>query len=95
MDNNQNTIETLQALLQDRLANPKEGSYTNRLLSDEEELVKKVGEESVEVILAALKQGKERLVSETADLIYHVLVLLVANGVTWEEVQAELDKRRS
>jgi len=94
MQNKQNTIEALQALLQDRLANPKEGSYTNRLLSDEEELVKKVGEESVEVILAALKQGKERLVSETADLVYHVLVLLVANGVTWQEVEAELDKRR-
>ena len=90
-----NTIEALQAVLQDRLENPKEGSYTNRLLSDEEELVKKVGEESVEVILAALKQGKKRLVSETADLVYHVLVLLVANGATWAEVEAELDKRRS
>ena len=88
-----NTIESLQAVLQDRLKNPKEGSYTNTLLENEEELVKKVGEESVEVILAALKQGPERLVSETADLIYHVLVLLVSKGVTWAEVEAELEKR--
>ena len=87
------TIESLQAVLQDRLQNPKEGSYTNTLLENEEELVKKVGEESVEVILAALKQGPERLVSETADLIYHVLVLLVSKGVTWAEVEAELEKR--
>jgi len=86
-------IETLQSVLQDRLANPKEGSYTNRLLSDEEELVKKVGEESVEVILAALQQGNDRLVSETADLLYHVLVLLVAKGVSWSEVEAELARR--
>ena len=63
------------------------------LLSNEEELVKKVGEESVEVILAAVKQGPERLVSETADLLYHVLVLLVSKGVTWDEVEAELEKR--
>ncbi|MCA9980388.1 MAG: phosphoribosyl-ATP diphosphatase [Anaerolineales bacterium] len=87
-------IEDLQALLHERKVNPQEGSYTNLLLSNEEELVKKVGEESVEVILAALKQGNERLVSETADLVYHVLVLLTAHGVSWAEVEAELAKRR-
>jgi phosphoribosyl-ATP pyrophosphohydrolase len=48
----------------------------------------------VEVILAAKGQGDERLVSETADLIYHVLVLLVARGLTWEAVLEELARRR-
>ena len=87
-------IEELQTVLQERKANPREGSYTNTLLDNEEELVKKVGEEAVEVILAALKQGNERLVSETADLVYHLLVLLTAHDVSWAEVEAELDKRR-
>ena len=87
-------IEDLQALLQERQAHPQEGSYTNLLLSNEEELVKKVGEESVEVILAALKQGNERLISETADLVYHVLVLLTAHNISWAEVETELAKRR-
>lgn len=88
------TIEALQALLQERKAHPREGSYTNLLLADEEELVKKVGEEAIEVVLAALKQGNERLVSETADLVYHLLVLLTAHDVPWSAVEAELDKRR-
>lgn len=87
-------ILELQNLLQERKNNPKPGSYTNQLLNDPEELVKKVGEEAVEVILAALQQGPERLVSESADLVYHLLVLLVAHDVTWEEVEAELEQRR-
>ncbi len=87
-------IEELQTVLQERKAHPRAGSYTNSLLDNEEELVKKVGEEAVEVILAALKQGNERLVSETADLVYHLLVLLTAHDVSWAEVEAELDKRR-
>lgn len=87
-------IEQLQALLQERKANPRPGSYTNQLLENQEELVKKVGEEAVEVILAALQQGPERLISESADLLYHLLVLLTAHDVTWAEVEAELAKRR-
>jgi phosphoribosyl-ATP pyrophosphohydrolase len=59
-----------------------------------QEISKKVGEESVEVIVAALGQSGERLVSETADLIYHTLVLLAARGVSLTQVEAELEKRR-
>ena len=91
---NMNEIKRLEALLQDRKANPKEGSYTNALLNDQEELVKKVGEEAVEVILAALQQGPERLASEAADLVYHLSVLLVAHDVSWADIEAELAKRR-
>lgn len=87
-------IEQLQKLLQERKANPRPGSYTNQLLDNQEELVKKVGEEAVEVILAALQQGQERLISESADLLYHLLVLLTAHDVTWEQVETELAKRR-
>lgn len=87
-------LKELETILYDRKANPKEGSYTNRLLSDPEELVKKVGEESVEVILAALQQGRERVISEAADLVYHLSVLLVAQGVSWDDVEQELANRR-
>ena len=94
VDETMSVIEQLQEVLIERKRNPKVGSYTNVLLSNEEELVKKVGEEAVEVILAAVKQGNERLISETADLVYHLLVLLTTHDVMWADVEAELGARR-
>lgn len=89
-------IEELAALLSDRKLNPKEGSYTTHLLTTgEDEIVKKVGEEAVEVILAAKGQGSQRLVEESADLVYHLLVLLISRDLSWEDVLEELGKRRS
>ncbi len=70
-------------------------SYTARLLAaGEDEIVKKVGEEAVEVILAAKGQGDARLIEESADLVYHLLVLLLSRGLSWADVEAELDRRR-
>ena len=89
-----NQIDELYQLLLDRKENPQVNSYTSQLLADEEEIAKKIGEEAIEVILAASSQGRERIVEETADLIYHTLVLLVANDLTWEDVLAELALRR-
>ena len=81
--------------LQDRKTDPQPGSYTNELLiTGEDEIVKKIGEEAIELILAAKGQGDQRLVEETADLIYHVLVLLVSRGLSWDDVLAELATRR-
>lgn len=89
-------IAQLQAVLQSRQANPTAESYTAQLLAGgEDEIVKKVGEEAVEVILAAKGQGDERVVAETADLIYHLLVLLISRGLTWEDVLAELSRRHN
>lgn len=88
-------IEELYTVLRERKANPPTESYTAQLLSlGEDEIVKKIGEEAVEIILAAKGQGDQRLVEETADLIYHVLVLLVFRDLTWEAVSEELTKRR-
>ena len=89
-----NQIDELYQVLRDRKENPRAGSYTNQLLADEEEIAKKIGEEAIEVILASASQGKERIIEETADLIYHTLVLLVANDINWEDVLAELNRRR-
>lgn len=87
-------IDTLFATIQDRKINPKPGSYTNSLFdAGEDEIVKKVGEEAVEIILAVKGQGNERIIEETADLIYHLLVMLAAQNLTWDHVRAELEKR--
>jgi phosphoribosyl-ATP pyrophosphohydrolase len=82
------------ATIEDRKANPKPGSYTNSLLdAGEDEIVKKIGEEAVEVILAAKGQGDERVISELADLAYHCMVLLAQRGLTPDDVAAELERR--
>jgi phosphoribosyl-ATP pyrophosphohydrolase len=88
-------IKELYETILDRKNNPKASSYTTHLLSNgHDEIIKKVGEEAVEVILAAKGQGKERLIEEIADLTYHVLVLMAFNQVTPEDITAELEKRR-
>ena len=88
-------IDELYGVLLERKRTAPPGSYTAELLTaDEDEIVKKVGEEALEVILAAKGQGDERLVAEMADLVYHLLVLLVAQDLTWDDVLRELAARR-
>lgn len=78
----------------DRKNNPEEGSYTTYLFNKGlEKILKKVGEESTEVIIASLNGSKEELVGEINDLIYHVLVLMVEKGITLEEVEEEMVRR--
>ncbi len=85
-----NVLHELFATVLDRQANPRPGSYTARLLdAGEDEILKKVGEEAMEVILAAKGTGDERLVAEVADLFYHLLVLLAARGLVLDDVEAE------
>jgi phosphoribosyl-ATP pyrophosphohydrolase/phosphoribosyl-AMP cyclohydrolase len=87
-------IANLQANIQDRFANPKEGSYTNSLFDEGmPRMAQKVGEEGVEVVVAALAQDDEALLGEVADLIYHTTVLLTARSLTWEQVEAVLEAR--
>ena len=87
-------FDKLFAVILDRKANPTPESYTVKLLSDLDEALKKVGEEAIEVVLAGKGQSDERLVSEAADLIYHLLVALAARGLTLDDVRAELSGRR-
>lgn len=87
-------LDELFQIIEDRKANPVEGSYTNQLLdAGEDEILKKIGEEAVEVILAAKAQGDQRLVEELADLVYHSLVLLAAKGLSLADIQDELSRR--
>jgi phosphoribosyl-ATP pyrophosphohydrolase/phosphoribosyl-AMP cyclohydrolase len=88
-------LDELFAVILDRQTSRPAGSYTAYLLdAGEDEILKKVGEEAMEVILAAKGQGDGRLVAEMADLIYHLLVLLAARGLSLEVVRGELARRR-
>ena len=87
-------IERLYDLIKDRKNNPKQGSYTNYLFEKGlDKILKKVGEESAEVIIAAKNEAKDEIVYEISDLIYHVLVLMVNSNVTVEDVLEELKGR--
>ena len=79
----------------DRIVNPKEGSYTNYLFEKGiDKISKKVGEEAVEVVIASKNRSKDELTYETADLLFHLLVLLKEVGVTPDDIFEELKKRR-
>lgn len=82
------------AVIQDRKVHPKEGSYTNYLFDKGvEKICKKVGEESSEVIIAAMKGSNDELRYEAADLIYHLMVLMANQGLGWEDILQEIARR--
>jgi phosphoribosyl-ATP pyrophosphohydrolase len=89
-----NVLTRLAAIIKSRRTARPEDSHTRRLL-DEAPLkpAKKLGEEAVEVAIAALVQDKKALIGETADMLYHLLVLLESRDVTLDEVLAELERR--
>ena len=87
-------LNKLFQIVKDRKENPRDGSYTNQLLEGGyQRIAQKLGEEAVEVIIAAGKQGRQRVIEESADLLYHLLVLLVNQEVDLKEVEAELESR--
>jgi phosphoribosyl-ATP pyrophosphohydrolase/phosphoribosyl-AMP cyclohydrolase len=87
-------LEHLFAVIEERHANPEAGSYTNHLLAQGVDRIgRKIGEEAAEVIIAAKNNSPDELRREVADLLYHSLVLLAAQGVSLAEVCAELAAR--
>jgi phosphoribosyl-ATP pyrophosphohydrolase len=87
-------LHELFQIIQDRKVNPREGSYTTGLFaSGEDRIIQKVGEEAIEVIIAAKGENKQQIIEETADLFYHTLVMLAQKGVTLQEVEDELRRR--
>lgn len=78
----------------DRREHPKEGSYTNYLFDKGiDKILKKVGEECTEIVIAAKNPDKEEIKYEISDFLYHAMVLMVEKGVTWEEITRELARR--
>lgn len=93
-DQNAFSWEGLYSLIEGRKTNPKEGSYTTYLFNEGmEKILKKVGEESTEVIIGAAKASKKETIYEVADLAYHVLVMMVQMGIEIKDITAELAKR--
>jgi phosphoribosyl-ATP pyrophosphohydrolase/phosphoribosyl-AMP cyclohydrolase len=95
MDNTFDIFQEVYAVILDRKSNPKEGSYTNYLFDKGlDKILKKVGEEASEVIIGAKNENKDEIQYEIADLMYHLMVLMVHQGLTWEDISKELEKRR-
>lgn len=89
-------LTKLEDIIQDRLNNPTEASYTSRMAAEGDlSVAKKLGEEAVEVALAAVAETPSRLTEEAADLLYHLLLLLRLRGLSLETVAAELEKRHN
>lgn len=88
-------LNELVDVAEDRKANPQPGSYTNYLFDKgEDKILKKVGEEAAEVVIAGKNRSVDEISYETADLLYHLSVMLVDNGMSWQDVFHELEKRR-
>jgi len=89
-------LTELFAVLEDRRDNPQEGSYTSSLFAKgEDRILKKIGEEAAETIIAAKNHSQGEVIYEMADLWYHCLVLLAAHNIDFAALIAELGKRRS
>src|SRR4051794_17966329 len=90
------TMHAVEAVLHDRLANRPEGSYSTTLFADNELVQRKVMEEAFEVCqeLGRAPIVADRVASEAADLVFHLLAGLVSVGVSWDSVLAELERRR-
>jgi phosphoribosyl-AMP cyclohydrolase / phosphoribosyl-ATP pyrophosphohydrolase len=86
----------LYGVIEDRRRRPKEGSYTNQLFDKgQDKILKKVGEEAAETIIASKNNSQGEVIYEMADLWYHCLVLLAWHGINIEDLLQELDQRRS
>lgn len=87
-------FDTVYDTILERKAHPKEGSYTNYLFDKGlDKILKKVGEEAAELIIAAKNPEPEEIKYEMADLLYHAMVLMAEKGITWKDITEELDNR--
>lgn len=93
-DNPLRVFEDVYEVIRDRKVNPKEGSYTNYLFDKGvDKILKKVGEEATEIVIAAKNPNPNEIKYEISDFLYHVMVLMVEKGVTWSDITEDLAKR--
>lgn len=87
-------FEEVYGIIKDRKEHPKEGSYTNYLFEKGiDKILKKIGEENTEIVIAAKNPNPEEIKYEISDYLYHLMVLMAEKGVTWEHITQELSKR--
>ena len=88
------TLKHLYQVVEDRQSNPQEGSYTCYLLDKGlDKILKKVGEEATEIVIAAKNPDAQEIKYEISDFLYHVMVLMAEKGVSWKEITKELARR--
>lgn len=93
-ENPHKVFEDVYAVIQDRKIHPKEGSYTNYLFNKGiDKILKKCGEEATEIVIAAKNPDPEEIKYEISDFLYHMMVLMVEKGITWEDITRELANR--
>ncbi len=87
-------LEDVYGVIEDRRQHPKEGSYTNYLFEKGiDKILKKVGEEATEIVIAAKNPDPEEIIYEISDFLYHAMVLMALKGVTWKQITDELARR--
>ncbi|HEX2834574.1 MAG TPA: bifunctional phosphoribosyl-AMP cyclohydrolase/phosphoribosyl-ATP diphosphatase HisIE [Thermoanaerobaculia bacterium] len=87
-------LERLMRVLRSRYEERPEGSYSTYLFNTgRDKILKKIGEEATEVVIASKGEGRERMISEIADLVFHLSALMTDEGIEWREVEGELEKR--
>ncbi len=92
--NPQKVLDSVFDVIQDRKINPREGSYTNYLFDKGlDKILKKVGEEATEMVIAAKNPNSNEIVYEMSDFLYHMMVLMAEKNVSWEDVTDELSRR--
>jgi phosphoribosyl-ATP pyrophosphohydrolase len=90
----ENILDELYKIIVDRINKKPAGSYTAELVSKGLGFIaRKVGEECIETIIASLNEGRQQIIYETADLFYHILVLLAVNNIKLDEIYEELRRR--
>ena len=88
-------LDELYKVIQNRKENMPEKSYVASLFREgNDRIIQKVGEEATEVVIAAKNEEKKRIIEESADLIFHLLVLLAASDIHYSEIEEELEKRK-
>ena len=94
-DNPMEVFQSVYDVIMDRKEHPKEGSYTNYLFEKGiDKILKKVGEEATEIVIAAKNPDVEEMKYEISDFLYHLMVLMAERGMTWDEVTKELIERK-
>ncbi len=92
--NPQKVLDSVFDVIKDRKVNPREGSYTNYLFDKGlDKILKKVGEEATEMVIAAKNPNSNEIVYEMSDFLYHMMVLMAEKNVSWEDVTDELSRR--
>jgi len=88
-------LEELYEVIQKRIREKPEGSYVATVVAEGvDRAIQKVGEEAVEVVIAAKNEGRERIISESADLLFHLLILLAMRDISPDDIGKELDTRK-